>query len=302
MSNSEVILFRHEQFGEIRTLNIDGEPWFVGKDIALSLGYTNPAKALRDHVDSDDVTVNDSFTVNGTQGKLINESGLYSLILSSKLPSAKSFKHWVTAEVLPSIRRNGAYLTAETLHKTMSDPRELAKLLNTLADEREKRQKLEENAFLTVKARYYDQILNSKNSVPVTQIAKDYGMSAVAFNKLLHELRIQFLIRNSWVLYAEYADKNYTQSKTYQIGEDKSVMQAGRLHAAPKARHGRRATMGSIAHLLDAGGAAVLVSVPQGKRNPPHVRTGGLNGEFVQIFDSRSQKYRSRSALERQPL
>ncbi|MBP0984365.1 MAG: phage antirepressor KilAC domain-containing protein [Oscillospiraceae bacterium] len=235
MSNSEVILFRHEQFGEIRTLKIDGEPWFVGKDIALLLGYTNPAKALRDHVDSDDVTVNDSFTVNGTQGKLINESGLYSLILSSKLPSAKAFKHWVTAEVLPSIRRNGAYLTAETLHKTMSDPRELAKLLNTLADEQEKRQKLEEeNAFLTVKARYYDQILNSKNSVPVTQIAKDYGMSAVAFNKLLHELRIQFPIRNSWVLYAEYADKNYTQSKTYQIGEDKSVMhtcwtQAGRL-------------------------------------------------------------------------
>ncbi|MGN1119789.1 MAG: BRO family protein [Oscillospiraceae bacterium] len=235
MSNSEIMLFRHEQFGEIRTLNIDGEPWFVGKDIALSLGYTNPAKALRDHVDSDDVTVNDSFTVNGTQGKLINESGLYSLILSSKLPSAKAFKHWVTAEVLPSIRRNGAYLTAKTLHRTMSAPRELARLLNTLADEQEKRQKLEEeNAFLTVKARYYDQILNSRNSVPVTQIAKDYGMSAVAFNKLLHELRIQFPIRNSWVLYAEYADQNYTQSKTYQIGEDKSVMhtcwtQAGRL-------------------------------------------------------------------------
>lgn len=235
MSNSEVILFRHELFGEIRTLNINGEPWFVGKDVALSLGYTNPAKALRDHVDSDDVTVNDSFTVNGTQGKLINESGMYSLILSSKLPSAKAFKHWVTAEVLPSIRRNGAYLTAEMLHKTMSDPRELAKILNTLADEQEKRQKLEEeNAFLTVKARYYDQILNSKNAVPVTQIAKDYGMSAVTFNKLLHDLRIQFPIRNSWVLYAEYADKNYTQSKTYQIGEDKSVMhtcwtQAGRL-------------------------------------------------------------------------
>ncbi|MGN1339283.1 MAG: phage antirepressor KilAC domain-containing protein [Oscillospiraceae bacterium] len=235
MSDLEVILFRHEQFGEIRTLEIDGEPWFVGKDIAISLGYTNPAKALRDHVDSDDVTVNDSFTVNGTQGKLINESGLYSLILSSKLPSAKAFKHWVTAEVLPSIRRNGAYLTAETLHKTMSDPRELAKLLNTLADEQEKRKELEEeNAFLTVKARYYDQILNSKNSIPVTQIAKDYGMSAVAFNKLLHELRIQFPIRNSWVLYAEYADKSYTQSKTYQIGEDKSVMhtcwtQKGRL-------------------------------------------------------------------------
>ncbi len=235
MSNSEVILFRHELFGEIRTLNINGEPWFVGKDVALSLGYTNPAKALRDHVDSDDVTVNDSFTVNGTQGKLINESGMYSLILSSKLPSAKAFKHWVTAEVLPSIRRNSAYLTAETLHKTMSDPRELAKLLNTLADEQEKRQKLEEeNAFLTVKARYYNQILNSKNSVPVTQIAKDYGMTAVAFNKMLHEYKVQFPIGKSWVLYADYADKGYVQSKTYSITEDKSVMhtcwtQAGRL-------------------------------------------------------------------------
>lgn len=169
MSNSEVMQFRHEQFGEIRTLKIDGEPWLVGKDVALSLGYTN---------------------------------------------SAKAFKHWVTAEVLPPNRRNGAYLTAETLHKTISDPRELAKLLNTLADEKEKRQKLEEeNAFLTVKAWYYDQILNSKNSLPVTQIAKDYGMSAVAFNKLLHELRIQFPIRNSWVLYAEYAEKTTPRAK-----------------------------------------------------------------------------------------
>lgn len=236
MSDSEIMLFRHEQFGEIRTLNIDGEPWFVGKDITSVLGYSNSSKALIDHVDEEDKLNNVSLSSLGQRGGwLINESGMYSLILSSKLPSAKAFKHWVTAEVLPSIRRNGAYLTAEMLHKTMSDPRELAKLLNTLADEQEKRQKLEEeNAFLTVKARYYDQILNSKNAVPVTQIAKDYGMSAVAFNKLLHELRIQFPIRNSWVLYAEYADKNYTQSKTYQIGEDKSVMhtcwtQAGRL-------------------------------------------------------------------------
>lgn len=236
MSDSEIMLFRHEQFGEIRTLNIDGEPWFVGKDITSVLGYSNSSKALIDHVDEEDKLNNVSLSSLGQRGGwLINESGMYSLILSSKLPSAKEFKHWVTSEVLPSIRRNGAYLTAEMLHKTMSDPRELAKLLNTLADEQEKRQKLEEeNAFLTVKARYYDQILNSKNAVPVTQIAKDYGMSAVAFNKLLHELRIQFPIRNSWVLYAEYADKNYTQSKTYQIGEDKSVMhtcwtQAGRL-------------------------------------------------------------------------
>lgn len=235
MNNTDIVLFRHEEFGEIRTLNIDGIPWFVGKDVAVSLGYTNPAKALRDHVDSEDITVNESFTVNGTQGKLINESGLYSLILSSKLPNARAYKRWVTSEVLPSIRKHGAYLTAEALHKTLSDPRELAKLLAALAAEQEKnRQLATENAFLTVKAGYYDRILNSKNSVPVTQIAKDYGMTAVAFNKMLHEFKVQYPVGKAWVLYADYANKGYTQSKTYSITEEKSVMhtcwtQAGRL-------------------------------------------------------------------------
>ena len=232
----EIILFRHEEFGEIRTLNIDGEPWFVGKDVAEKLGYVEAAKAIRTHVDKEDKGVSVLDTPGGQQKfTTINESGLYSLILSSKLPSAKKFKRWVTAEVLPSLRKHGAYFTAETLHKTMSDPRELAKLLNTLADEQDKRRKLEEeNAFLTVKAKYYDQILNSKNSVPVTQIAKDYGMSAIAFNKMLHDYGIQYPIRNSWVLYAQFANLGYTQSKTYSIDENKSVMhtcwtQKGRL-------------------------------------------------------------------------
>lgn len=229
------MVFSCEEFGEIRTLNIDGEPWFVGKDIAVSLGYSNPQKAVRDHVFEEDRTVNDSFTVNGTPITLINESGLYSLVLSSKLTSAKKFSRWVTAEVLPSLRKNGAYMTAETLHKAMSDPRELAKLLTTLADERDKCEKLEkENAELSVKANYCDIILMSKNSVPITQIAKDYGMSAVAFNKLLHELKIQFPVGKSWVLYSKYANKNYTQSQTYTISENRSVIhtcwtQKGRL-------------------------------------------------------------------------
>ena len=228
MTENEIILFKHEEFGEIRTLNIDGEPWFVGKDIAVALGYSAPRNAIQAHVDNEDKTTA-LIQCTGSEYKsnavIINESGLYILILSSKLPSAKKFKHWVTAEVLPSLRKHGAYFTAETLHKTMSDPRELAKLLTALADEQEKRRKLEEeNAFLSVKANYYDRILHSKNSVPVTQIAKDYGMTAIAFNRMLHEYGIQYPIRNSWVLYAEYADQNYTQSKTYQIGEDRSVM------------------------------------------------------------------------------
>ncbi len=228
MTENEIILFKHEEFGEIRTLNIDGEPWFVGKDIAVVLGYSAPRNAIQAHVDNEDKTTA-LIQCTGSEYKsnavIINESGLYSLILSSKLPSAKKFKRWVTSEVLPSLRKHGAYFTAETLHKTMSDPRELAKLLTALADEQDKRRKLEEeNAFLSVKAKYYDRILQSKNSVPVTQIAKDYGMTAIAFNRMLHEYGIQYSLRNSWVLYAEYANLGYTQSRTYTIDEDKAVM------------------------------------------------------------------------------
>lgn len=106
---SQLKIFNNEEFGKIRTVTINNEPWFVGKDVAVILGYSNPQKALRDHVDEEDKTLNDSFTVNGTKGILINESGLYSLILSSKLPNAKKFKHWVTSEVLPILRKTGSY-------------------------------------------------------------------------------------------------------------------------------------------------------------------------------------------------
>ena len=101
---NQMEIFKNPEFGAIRAVEIDGEPWLVGKDVSLALGYTNPQKAIRDHVDAEDRTVNDSFTVNGTAITLINESGLYSLVLSSKLPKAKQFRRWVTSEVLPTIR------------------------------------------------------------------------------------------------------------------------------------------------------------------------------------------------------
>lgn len=112
MSN-ELNVFTNDKFGEVRTTTIDGEIWFVGKDVAKALKYTNPQKAIRDHVDEEDKTVNESFTVNGTKAVLINESGLYSLTFSSKLPDAKAFKHWVTHEVIPSIRKTGQYKVAD---------------------------------------------------------------------------------------------------------------------------------------------------------------------------------------------
>ncbi len=122
MTNNELINFHHEMFGDIRAIEIKNEVWFVGADVATALGYTNPRKALGDHVDDEDkntVTIRDG--IQGNPNKtIINESGLYSLVLSSKLPQAKVFKHWVTAEVQPSIRRHGPYATAPTIEKIIA--------------------------------------------------------------------------------------------------------------------------------------------------------------------------------------
>lgn len=222
MNESKLMLFSNEEFGEIRTLLIDGEPWFVGKDVVCNLGYQNGSRDINRHVDEDDRTK--IMVFDGNQNKetiIINESGMYSLVLLSKLPSAKKFKHWVTSEVLPSIRKHGAYMTAETLYKTMSEPRELAKLLTALADEKDKNKRLTaDNALLSVKAKYYDKILASPDAIPVTFIAKDYGMSAAAFNRMLYNYNIQFPLRRSWCLYQEYADKGYTQTKTFEYAEN----------------------------------------------------------------------------------
>ena len=106
---NKIQVFENPEFGEVRTMMIDNEPWAAGKDVATALGYKNPQEAIREHVDVEDRTVSDSLTVHGTHITLINESGLYSLILSSKLPKAKAFKRWVTSEVLPALRKTGSY-------------------------------------------------------------------------------------------------------------------------------------------------------------------------------------------------
>ena len=207
---NELKIFNSPEFGQVRTLTIGGEPWFVGKDVAVALGYTNPQKAIRDHVDAEDMTVNDSFTVNGTKGILINESGLYSLVMSSKLPTAKKFKHWVTSEVLPAIRKHGGYMTPEKVEEALLNPDTLIKLATELKAEREARKNAELEAAsakqvigeLKPKADYTDRILSSKGTVPTTAIAKDYGMSAKALNQKLHELRVIYRMGSQWFLYA----------------------------------------------------------------------------------------------------
>ncbi|MCO5531547.1 phage antirepressor [Enterococcus faecium] len=206
MSTPQIFNFEKN---EVRTFLVNDEPYFVGKDVASVLGYSNTPKAIRDHVDEEDKTQNESFTVNGTALMLINESGLYSLILKSKLPNARKFKRWVTSEVLPTIRKTGSYTNV---------PQSFAQALRLAADLEEKNQLLEQQiAEYEPKISYLDMILISTDTVATSQIAADYGMSAIALNKLLNELGVQHKVSGQWILYRKHMNQGYTKSHTSEI-------------------------------------------------------------------------------------
>lgn len=165
---NEIQIYSNPKFGEIRTVAISNEPWFVGKDVAHVLGYQNPSKALADHVDAEDKLNNESLVSLGQRGGwLINESGLYSLILSSKLPSAKEFKRWVTSEVLPSIRKNGGYLAGQ---EEMSDAEIMAKALMVAQKTIENKNAL--IAEMRPKALFADSVTAGDSSILIGELAK----------------------------------------------------------------------------------------------------------------------------------
>lgn len=216
MNNLQIFEFDHT---EIRTVVKDNQPWFVGKDVAIVLGYSNTRDALQKHVDVEDKDVANRDTLGGNQSLvIINESGLYSLILKSQLPRAKQFKRWVTSEVLPSIRKQGAYLTEEVIAKTIQDPNYILKIIQAFSDAKQEL-KISHQIIgeLKPKVDYLDLILKGKELVTITQIAKDYGMSAVKFNVILHNHRIQYLMNGQWLLYSEYHSKGYTSSISVPI-------------------------------------------------------------------------------------
>ena len=210
---NDLTVFENPEFGSIRTVELEGEPWLVGKDVAAALGYSDTSDALKKHVDPEDKLTR-RFADSGQNREMyiINESGLYSLVLSSKLPTARKFRRWVTSEVLPSIRKTGGY----------NLPKDYPSALRALADAEEKRLALlaENEAQRQVIAdfepvkQYVDTILQSKDAVTTTQIAADYGMSAKELNRILFQEGVQHKVNGQWILYKKYMGKGLTVSRT----------------------------------------------------------------------------------------
>ncbi len=174
---SDIEVFSHKDFGQIRTVQLDGEPWFVGKDVAIALGYAKPESAIAAHVDTDDTLKQGVIdTLGRTQNTtVINESGVYALVFGSKLDKAKAFKRWVTHEVIPSIRKHGAYLTPQKIEDAILNPDVIINLALQLKAEKEK------NAELTAKAAYYDAVAGATGSTSFRDTAKLLGLSEKKF-------------------------------------------------------------------------------------------------------------------------
>ncbi|HHJ5278761.1 TPA: phage antirepressor, partial [Staphylococcus aureus] len=215
----------------VRTLTVNEEPYFVGKDVADILGYKNGSRDINAHVDAEDKLTYQISTAGQRRNQtIINESGLYSLIFSSKLESAKRFKRWVTSDVLPAIRKHGIYATDNVIEQTLKDPDYIITVLTEYKKEKEQNLLLQQEiGELKPKADYVDEILKSTGTLATTQIAADYGISAQKLNKLLHEARLQRKVNKQWVLYSEHMGKSYTDSDTITIvrsdGREDTVLQ-----------------------------------------------------------------------------
>lgn len=225
---------------KVRTLAINGQPYFVGKDVAEILGYKRTADAIRENVPDKFKGVGVLPTPGGKQRvTVISEAGLYKLAFKSHAKNAEKFTDWVASEVLPSIRKHGAYMTDEKIEEVLLNPDTIIKLATELKTERERRSIAEQRVNeLTPKASYYDLVLSNKSLVTITQIAKDYGISGQAMNHKLHDLGVIYKQGDTWLLYSKYQRTGWTHSETIMVtktdGTQKAVMhtkwtQKGRL-------------------------------------------------------------------------
>jgi len=214
---NEMIVFNNPEFGSVRTVCLDGEPWLVGKDVAVILGYSNPQKAIRDHVDDEDKGMNETFTPGGKQNLLvINESGFYSLVLSSKMPNAKKFKRWVTAEVLPTIRKTGGYVAnedvfIETYLPFADEPiKQLFKIQCRVINQLNERIRKDEP-----KVKFADHVGDSTNVIDVNRMAKlcaDHGIR-IGRNRLFAWMRSRGILMGGNIPYQEYIENGYFRVK-----------------------------------------------------------------------------------------
>lgn len=210
MNNLQTFSFNNQS---IRTVQLNNQPYWVLKDVCDVLELSNPT-AVANRLEDDERA---KFNL-GRQGEatVITESGLYAVILRSDKPNAKEFRKWVTSEVLPAIRKTGAYATPQTIEQMINNPDFTIQLLTELKKERESVNLLAATVKeYEPKVSYYDKILKNKSLMNTTVIAQDYGMSASAFNKKLHELRIQHKVGDQWILYIEHQGNGYVHSDPF---------------------------------------------------------------------------------------
>ncbi len=214
---NELQIFSNSEFGQVRVVEQNGEPWFVGKDVAEILGYTNPSKALADHVDDEDKLNNDSLSSLGQRGGwLINESGVYSLVLSSKLPKAKQFKRWVTSEILPAIHKHGAYMTDEALEKVLTSPDFLIRLATELKNEKAKRMQAEADLVAAKpKMLFADAVSASDNTILIGDLAKLIKQNG---QPLGQKRLFSWLRENGYLIKRQGADYNSPTQKAMELG------------------------------------------------------------------------------------
>ena len=252
--NHQNQVFNHPQFGEICTVQQEeGKVLFKANDVARSLGYAEAAKAVRTHckgVSVLDTPIENQYgTVVMQPTKFISESDVYRLVMRSKLPEAEKFQDWVCEEVLPAIRKDGAYLSEKALQRAVTDPEFFIGLANAIRKEKEQRLEIESCCTeqqllidrqketieeLGKRSAYAETVLQNKDLVDITQIAQDYGLSGRRLNAILHEKRVQYKSGKQWILYAPYKGNGCVGSETSQLENGKTVMrtrwtQKGRL-------------------------------------------------------------------------
>lgn len=244
----ELKIFENPEFGAVRTVEVDGEPWLVGKDVATALGYSNTKDALSTHVDDEDKRQGDGVTIRDSIGReqhptIINESGLYALVLRSKLPTARKFRRWVTSEVLPSVRKHGAYLTEETLEQAILNPDIMIRLCTTLKEERDKRKRLEaentalvvENQIMEPKACYFDALVDRNLLTSFRDTAKQFGVKEQVFIKFLIDKKYIYRDRKGHLMpYA--AGKNEGLFEVKESFNDKTKWSGTQTLITPKGR------------------------------------------------------------------